>query len=258
MKKIILLFGLILILAAPATSLALGLEMAGGAWYQKPSGDMSFDATTSADDLNLEDDLNYDEKWRAFGRLILDTPLFLPNIYLMYTPMKWDETGSKTETFNFGGVEFEADIDFDSKLKLNHFDVGFFWGLPFLNTASIGALNIDLGLNFRLMDVEAEIEQTDVISIKESESYFLPLPMLYAGVQIEPLKLIALEFEGRGIGYSSNYYVSLIARLKVKPAFLGPVFVAGGYRYDNIKIDYQDVDIDAEFKGFFAEVGVEF
>ncbi len=257
MKKIVLLFGLIFLLAHPTTSFAWGLEIAGGAWYQKPSGDMSFDATTSADDLNIEDDLNYDEKWRAFGRLIIDMPLFLPNIYLMYTPMKWDETGSKTEKFNFGGVEFQEDVDFDSKLKLNHFDVGFFWGLPFLNTATAGVLNIDLGLNFRLMDVEAEIEQTD-FNLKESESYFLPLPMLYAGVQIEPLKLIALEFEGRGIGYSSNYYISLIGRLKVKPAFLGPVFVAGGFRYDNIKIDYNDIDIDAEFYGPFAEAGLEF
>ena len=257
MKKIVSLFCFVVILAIPTISFAWGLEMAGGAWYQKPSGDMSFDATTSADDLNIEDDLNYDEKWRAFGRLIIDAPLFFPNIYLMYTPMKWDETGSKTENFKFGDVTFDATFDFNSKLKLNHFDAGFFWGLPFINTATAGVLNIDLGLNLRLMDVEAEIEQKD-LDLKESESYFLPLPMLYAAAQIEPLKLIALEFEGRGIGYSSNYYVSLIARLKVKPAFFGPVFVAGGYRYDNIKIDYDDIDIDAEFKGPFAEVGLEF
>ena len=34
----------------------------------------------------------------------------------MYTPMKWDETGSKDVNFNFGGEEFQADIDFDSIL----------------------------------------------------------------------------------------------------------------------------------------------
>jgi hypothetical protein len=105
------------------------------------------------------------------------------------------------------------------------------------------------------MDVKAEIEQKD-LGLKESESYFLPLPMLYTGVQIKPLNFIALEFEGRGIGGSSNYYVSLTGRLKVKP--FGPVFVAGGYRYDNLKIDYKDLDIDMEFYGPFAEVGLEF
>ena len=255
MKKIIFTFFVIFILSIPTASFAWGLEFAGGAWYQKPSGEMSFDKSTNEDDLDLEDDLNYDDKWKAFGRLIIDMPSFIPNIYLMYTPMKWDETGSKGVNFNFGGKEFQADVDFDSELKLNHFDVALFWGLPFINTATADVLNIDLGLNVRLMDVKAEIEQKD-LDLKESESYFLPLPILYTGVQIKPLKYLALECEGRGIGFRSNYYVSLIGRLKVKP--YGPLFVAGGYRYDNVKIDYQDLDLDVEFEGPFAEAGFEF
>ena len=255
MKKIILLFCLIFILSIPTTSFAWGLEFAGGAWYQKPSGDMSFDKSTHEDDLSLEDDLNYDDKWKAFGRLIIDTPFFFPNIYLMYTPMKWDETGSKDVNFFFNGKEFQANADFDSELKLNHFDVALFWGLPFINTATADVLNIDLGLNVRLMDVKAELEQKD-FDLKESESYFLPLPMLYTGVQIKPFEFVALEFEGRGIGWNSNYYVSLIGRLKVKP--YGPLFVAGGYRYDYVKIDYDNLDIDAKFQGPFAEAGFEF
>jgi outer membrane protein len=257
MNKIVLLFCLVFFLSIPTTSFAWGLEIAGGAWYQKPSGNMSFDNSNPENDLDLEDDLNYDDKWKAFGRLIIDMPLFFPNIYLMYTPMKWDEAGSKNVNFNFGGKDFQANVDFNSELKLNHFDVGFFWGLPFINTATADVLNIDLGLNVRIMDVKAEIEQKD-LDLKESESYLLPLPMLYTGIQIKPLKYIALEFEGRGIGWSSDYYVSLTGRLKVKPSFLGPVFVAGGYRYDNLKIDYQDIDIDTEFYGPFAEAGLEF
>jgi outer membrane protein len=255
MKKIVLLFCLIAILYIPKTSFAWGLEFAGGAWYQKPSGDMSFDKSTHEDDLDLEDDLNYDDKWKAFGRLIIDVPLYFPNIYLMYTPMKWDETGNKDVNFNFGGKDFQADIPFDSKLRLNHFDVGLFWGLPFIKKATSDVLNIDLGLNVRLMDVKAEVKQK-YIGEKESESYFLPLPMIYTGMQVEPSKYFAFEFEGRGIGWTSNYYVSLIGRLKVKP--YGPLFVAGGYRYDNVKIDYQDLDLDMEFEGPFAEAGLEF
>jgi hypothetical protein len=38
----------------------------------------------------------------------------------------------------------------------------------------------------------------------------------------------------------------------------GPLFMAGGYRYDNRKIDYKDVDVDADIKGPFVEVGFEF
>ena len=255
MKKFILLIGFVFMLSMATTSYGFGIEIAGGAWNQSPSGEMSLDPSTTDDDLDLEDNLNYDDKWQPFGRLIIGLPSLLPNIYLMYTPMKWDETGSKNVSFKFGDEIFDADIPFDSELKLNHFDVGLFYGLPFLKTASKDVLNIDLGLNFRLMDVKAEIDQPDT-GIKESESYFLPLPMIYAGMQIDPSKYFAIEFEGRGVGWKSNHYISLVGRLKLRP--YGPFFVAGGYRYDNVKIDYQDIDIDTEFQGIFAEAGLEF
>ena len=255
MKKIILLLFAIFILSFPATSFGWGLEVAGGAWHQEPSGQLSFDQTTKADDLDLEDNLNYDDKWKAFGRLIIDTPSFFPSIYLMYTPMKWNEPGSKDVDFNFGGLEFKADVDFKSELKLNHFDVGLFWGLPFIRNATSDAFNIDIGLNVRMMDVRAEIEQED-LDLKDSVSYLLPLPMLYTGFQIKPIKYVAAEFEGRGITWSSHYYVSVIGRLKIKP--WGPIFVAGGYRYDKVKIDYDDLDLDVKFQGPFAEAGLAF
>ena len=114
-------------------------------------------------------------------------PLFFPNIYLMYTPMKWDEEGQKDVEFQFGDEKFDADVPFDSEFKMNHFDVGFFYGLP---------------------------------------------------------------------GWSGSHYVSLIGRLKVRP--YGPIFVAGGYRYDNVNIDYDDLDIDTVFQGPFLEAGLEF
>jgi len=255
MIKIFILSGLIFLLSIPTTALALGVEIAGGAWYQSPSGNMSFDKTTNADDLDLEDNLNYDDKWQPSGRLKIDMPMFIPNIYIMATPLKWDERGSKDVDFSFGGENFHGDIDFDSKLKMNHLDVAFYYGLPGIRTATADVLNIDLGLNFRLLDVKAEIKQKD-FGLKESESYFLPVPMVYAAMQIVPVEWLGLEFEGRGIAYSSNYYVSLIGRLKVKP--FGPFFVAGGYRYDTVKIDYQDIDIDTKFEGPFAEVGFDF
>jgi outer membrane protein len=255
MKKIILLFGILFMLSMPGTSFGFGFEFSLGAWYQQPSGTLSFDKATSSDDLDLEDDLGYGDKWQPIGRLKIDMPYRIPNLYLMYTPMKWDETGSKNVAFSFGGINFNADVDFDSELKMNHLDAALYYAIPGIRTATADVLNIDLGLNFRLLDFRVEIEQ-DLLGRKESESYFLPIPMLYAGMQIEPLNWIALDLEGRGIYYSNNHYVSLIGRLKVMP--FGPLFAAGGYRYDNIKIDYQDVDVDADFKGPFAEVGFDF
>ena len=255
MRNLVTLVSLAIFLIVPVISHGFGLEIAGGAWYQSPKGIISFDKITNDDDLDLEDDLNYDDKWQPSGRLKIDMPSFIPNIYLMYTPMNWEESGSKDVNFRFGDETFNANVEYDSELKLNHLDTALFYGLPFIKEATNDVLNIELGLNLRLVDFKAEIEQNDT-GLKDSFDYLLPIPMIYAGMQIKPFRFAALEFEGRGIGYSSNYYISLIGRLKVKP--YGPLFAAGGFRYDNIKIDYKDADIDAEFYGPFAEVGLEF
>ena len=255
MKKCCWLFCLVCMLAAPTVVLAWGVEFSAGAWYQRPRGVISYDKTTNVDDLDLEDDLNYDNKWKPSGRLRIDMPFLIPNLYLMYTPMKWDEKSRKKVDFNFGGTNFRGDVDFDSELKMNHLDAALFYGIPGLRAATADILNIDLGLNLRLLDFKAEIEQDD-IGEKASESYLLPIPMIFAATQLKPLNWIAIDLEGRGIGYKENHYVSLIGRLKIFP--FGPLFLAGGYRYDSVKIDYQDVDIDAEFRGPFAEVGFDF
>jgi outer membrane protein len=255
MKKLAVLFFLVAMLSLPATSFGFGFEFSIGAWYQQPSGTLSFDKTTNADDLDLESDLGYDDQWKPTGRLKIDMPFLIPNIYLMYTQMKWSGNGSKDVDFSFGGENFQGNVPFNSELKMNHLDAALYYSIPGIKTATADVLNIDLGLNLRLLDFRAEIEQKD-IDQKESESYLLPVPMIYGGVQIEPLNWIALDLEGRGIAYKNNHWVSLIARLKVMP--FGPLFVAGGYRYDNVKIDYEDVDVDADFKGPFAEAGFEF
>ena len=53
MKKIGLLLCLIFMLSLPAASYGFGVEIAGGAWYQSPNGDMSFDSTSNADNLDI-------------------------------------------------------------------------------------------------------------------------------------------------------------------------------------------------------------
>lgn len=42
---------------------------------------MSYDPSTKDDDIDLEGDLNYDDKWQPSGRLIIGMPSFIPNIF---------------------------------------------------------------------------------------------------------------------------------------------------------------------------------
>ena len=245
-----------LLMITPQRSFALGLEIGLGYWQQGPSGSIlnSGDVLTGTK-LDLESDLNYDTENRFFGRIKVELPLFLPNIYVMATPMKFEESGQTTFNINFGDQTIQANIPFESTLKLDHYDIALYYSLPFIRTATLDKLNIELGLNARFIDFEMEIiQQSAGISEKESET--VVLPMGYIGIQISPMESFSIEAEGRGVAYSSNHYFDLIVRLKVKP--FGPFFISAGYRYQDIDIDESDVEVNIEFKGPFAEAGLSF
>jgi len=248
------LVGVLFVLITAQSVRAIGLEAAVGYFNQSPSGTVAYKPLSSVDNLDLESDLGYDSKWKPMARLKIDVPV-LPNIYLMATPMKFDGYGKKNISFKFGGKTFNASTTFYSEVQLDHYDIALYYGLPFIEALTLGKLNIELGVNLRIIDFSAKVEQSLIGT--ESVSETIPVPMVYGGVQLRPISLIALEAEARAIAYNSNQYYDLIGRVKIKP--FGPFFVAGGYRYEKIKIeDISDIYSDVEFSGPFVEAGVSF
>lgn len=246
------------LLAAPSAS-AMGIELALGGWRQEPQGTVAMSAISQSDVLDVENDMRYDEETRIYGRAKIDMPAFVPNIYLMATPMSFDGTGQKNVDFKFGDRTFQAGVDFYSKVDLDHFDIALYYGLPFVETATAGVLNLELGLNVRVVDFEAVVEGTESATgstVSETESFVLPLPMLYVGAQLRPTGWLALEAEGRGVAYNGDHVMSFIGRAKVKP--LGPLFIAAGWRHEDIDVEEDEVTVDVEISGPFAEVGLEF
>ena len=121
----------------------------------------------------------------------------------------------------------------------------------------MGKANVDVGINVRIYDFQAKISQTILgITLEESESLSLPVPMLFLAAQVQPIDKFAVEAEARVISYDENQVYSLIGRLKVK--VFGPLFAAGGYRYDKIKFDSEDVEADITLSGPFVEAGFAF
>jgi len=256
MKKIVYLLAVIILLAAPVSSYAIGFEVGLGAWEQGPSGDVSY---KGGDDVDVADDADLEKELRYYGRAKIDMPLVVPNIYLMHTPMSFSGEGKISQNFEFGGTTYEANESFDTDLTLDHTDLALYYGLPFVETATLGVLNIDLGLNVKYVDLSVEVKGTDEttgLSKKESQSAQVYIPMLYAGVQIKPTDSVAVEAEYRGISAGGDSYTDVIARLKVKP--FGPVFIAAGYRQQTVDIDQKDVELNTSFKGPFLEAGVQF
>lgn len=239
---------------------AWGFEVALGGWQQSLGGELGYEINDSDDDIiNLEQDLDFDDELRFFGRAKIELPLFFPNFYLMAAPMEFEGTGSKSVQIDYGDVTFEAGADLDTTLTLNQYDIALYWGIPVLKTATNGIFNIDLGLNVRILDLEATIsgeEASTALVVEESASGTLPVPMLYVAFQIEPIDEFAIEVEGRGLSIGDNKLYSFIGRLRYN--FYGPAFVAAGYRYDKLEIDEEDIVVDVDFRGPFAELGLFF
>lgn len=242
------------VLVVPCRAFAFfGVEAGVGYWHQTPSGTLGYKKILPTDDVDLKKDLNLGSENRPFARVKVELPLILPNIYFMATPMSFQGTGRKDVTFNYGGQQFDAGFPIESKLKLDHYDLALYYPIPLLKTATLGTLNIDLGLNARQIAFEGTISG---IGKTGSKSLTLYVPMIYAGIQIKPIPLIGIEAEVRGIAYGSNSYMDYIGRLKVNP--IPVLYVAGGYRAETVKIDVQDVKADIKFSGPFAEVGFSF
>lgn len=254
--RFLLIIGIVgaLIMAAATTAGAFGAEVAIGGWRQDPSGTLGYKAVDDADLLDFERDLKYEKETRWSARVDIDMPLFLPNIYLMATPMEYSATGQKENGFNFGDIRFDPG-QFESKTVLDHLDVGLYYGIPFLETATFNKLNLDLGINVRLFDYDLNVDQASS-GLSESESGILPIPMVFLAVQFSPIEELSFQVEGRGISYSGNDLYSIIGRVKVN--VFGPLFAAGGYRYDKLKLDEEDVVADVEFSGPFLEAGFSF
>ncbi|MEE8480755.1 MAG: TIGR04219 family outer membrane beta-barrel protein [Desulfobacterales bacterium] len=257
MKKLMFLVGLFFsfILIMPVTSYAIGFEVAIGGWSQSPQGDFSYKAVTGDDSIDLEKDLNYDDYIGFTGRLKVDMPLILPNIYLMTASSQFDGEGSKAVNFNFGDISFTEDVEFDSEVTLSNYDIALYYGVPFVSAASLGMFNVDAGINVRIYDFQAKISQ-ETLNNEASTSLSFPVPMLFLAAQVKPIDMFAVEAEARVISYDNNQISSLIGRLKVK--VFGPLFAAGGYRYDRIKLDTEDVEADITLSGLFVEAGFAF
>lgn len=253
------LWGAILIICCIAVSQshAAGVEVAIGGWQQSLTGTLSYEALNTSDILDLENDLRFDDETRVIGRIKIDTPLLIPNIYLSGAPSEFEGTGRKSVAFKFGDTTYNANAALTSKVTMNQYDVGLYYGLPFVKTASAGKFNVDVGLNVRILDLEASITgMSGGSAVQEKHSVTVPVPMLYLAVQITPIDAIAIEVEGRGIAVGGNKFYSLIGRLRYQ--FAGPLFVAGGYRYENLDVDEEGVAADVELKGPFVELGLKF
>jgi outer membrane protein len=261
MKKIhvsvALLFMLALVVIPYRAFAFFGLEAGVGYWKQSPSGTLNYKPVAGyTGDIDLKNDLNFSDQNKPFVRVKVELPLIFPNLYFMATPMSFEQTGSISRAVSFGDIRFDnLAVPVHSKVTLDHMDLALYYPIPLLKTATAGVLNIDLGLNARKVDFSGLISQDD-LHLSASKDAALYIPMVYAGMQIKPISLLSIELEGRVVTYGSNHYFDYLGRVKVSP--LPMVFIAGGYRAEDLSIDQNDIKAAVTFSGPFIEAGLSF
>lgn len=261
MKKTGLLLITVVLLLIPVQSRAI-FEIAAGAWDQNIGGDLYYNLyDTAPDEADITRDLGLADDIRGVGYLKLELPV-LPSLYLGITPMEFKGTGERNRPLTFGDYTFLANHPLESRMRLNHFDIGLYYSLSFPDMASMKNVKVDLGLNLRTAELDVSV--TGVVAIaeggvrqqRESEDYTLPLPMLYGAIQITPVERVSVEFEGRGVSLSSDHLISLLGKIKLRTR--GALFFAVGYRYDDIRLDEDELNVDCTVRGLFCETGLEF
>lgn len=254
MKKLSIALCFVLLLLIPVSSYALlGLlkvEGAVGGWYVAPSGDLEYNRVSGVPRVDLESDLGFEEETALMGRLRFEHPVpIIPNFYVLATPMEFK--GTATKNFNFNGQDFG--VGTQTKLTFDQYDVTMYYGIPLLGIVSLGSLAIDVGLNVRVIDMDAEMT---LGADTERVDMTIPLPMIYLAAGFNPIDMIDLEAEIRGLSVGYGGVISAIARVNVN--LFGPLYVSGGYRYEDVSVDKDDFEADMKFSGPFAEVGLEF
>ena len=230
----------------------MNIELSVGAMNHKPSGYVEY-PTGSGTRADVEETFGLGSTTELFARAKIELPI-LPNLYLQYMPMEFEGRGRYSTQLTFGDTTFNANVDLDTRVKLDRYDIGLYYNVPFA-----GTLDPEIGINVRILDFEGRVTGKETSTgqvVTESKSMTVPIPMLYASLGIN-LPFVKVIGEARGVTYQGNSYYDLTGEVRVSP--LPFFFVGAGYRYERLKLDdVSDVTADIEINSVFANAGVSF
>ena len=221
------------------------IEAAAGGWLHEPSGSLSY----LGEALDLRSNLNFTNETDIDARLKVHLPALLPDMYLMATFLKFQGENTLSQPFVFG-APFQAGKPFSAETRLNHFDIAAIYSL--IPAHERGLFNAHAGINLRVIHLQASITQGGQA---DSFTDTFAVPLIYLGARLRASSLVRLEAEARGMALASEHYLDLIGRVKF--FVLKPLFVAAGYRYEQMKIARHGFNMNAGFGGPFVEAGFD-
>ena len=260
MKKLALLLGMVLAGKSFAIPI-LGIDVSAGLINHKPSGVFQY-PVPQGDRIDVKRDLKFEDKSKVFARVRLEHPIpLIPNLYFQYMPMEFSGSNVVNRRIRYGNTTYDINAKLDSKVQLDRFDIGMYYGIPLSGLVSLGTLDPEVGINARIINFEGSITGQVSGQVRtESKSATIPIPMLYGALGIN-LPMIPISFRGevRGVSVSKVSYYDWSLEGRVKPVKAFPIYLSAGYRHEQLKIkDIKDIYADVKVKGPFVMLGVDF
>ncbi len=253
MKEKLFFISLLSLLPALSSADTLGVRAGVTSWQYDISGTARYQSRSSSDDIDVNDDLGYDDDSLINGYIIFEHPVpVLPNVKISRTDIDTDANGVMNSTFTWGSITFPASTAVSSELKLDQTDIALYYRIL------DNVVSLDLGLNAKYIDMEATITDRSGFLGSETADVSGWVPMLYAGVGADlPLTGLAVSADGSAIAYQdSNFYDFTVRATYTTPWFVG---IDVGYR--KMKLDLDDFDdsyADIEFDGPYAGAYLHF
>jgi hypothetical protein len=219
-------------------------------WFPAFKADMKADDSgVVGTNLDLKDKLGVDSKavptFEAFGGLGKH------HLSLAYTPINYSGSTTLTTPVVFNGKTFNGAIDTDLKLRMLDLEYQF----TVLDMENILA-GFSLGVigQIKYLDGEAKMSTTGTAS---DFTVRVPIPMVGLGAHVGLLAgILEARAKVTGVTYSGNYLYEALADLSLTPfPFLD---IHAGYKIIRVKIDRNDVFLDAQFTGPFVGLTVSF
>ena len=241
-------------LLSPALSAAdtLGMRVGANYWDFDISGTARYKTRDPANDIDVNQDLGYNDGSLGFYYVSLEHPVpLLPNVRISRTDIDEDANGRLRQTVIFGDTTFFVNEDVSSKVQLDQTDITLYYSLL------DNIVNLDLGLNAKYIDSKARITGT-TSGITQTADVSGWVPMGYAGVGVDlPLTGLAVSADGAYVKYQSSSFYDFTARV----TYTSPWFVGADVGYRKIKLDLDDFDdsfADVEFDGPYAGLYLHF
>jgi len=251
MRRLLLAF-ITLSLVGPAVHAdILGVRAGANYWKYDISGTARYKTGNKANDIDVNQDLGYDNGSAGVYYLVLEHPVpVLPNVRLSYTNIDESADGRLTKTVLYGNTIFVANEAVSSQVELKQTDITLYYSV--LDNVA----NLDLGLNAKYIDSKANI--TGAISGTQNSSVSGWVPMAYVGAGVDlPLTGLAVSADGSFVKYSgSSFYDYTVRATYTTPWRVG---VDVGYR--KIKLDLDDFDnsyANVTFDGPYAGAYLHF